>query len=83
MLVPSVIVYFGKRCKMKVHSVIEAERPVIKCPKCKMTFCVDHIDFNMDDYGKFYYYVNAYQTCNETYCFYCRHKLTKKNEVKR
>ena len=68
---------------MEVHIESVYERPVIKCSKCKMTFCVDHVDSKKDDYDKSYYYVNAYQTCNETYCFYCGHKLTKKNEVKR
>lgn len=71
---------------MKVHSVIESERPVIKCPKCKMTFCIDYVVEEKDEMLPEdipHFIVYSHQTPYNAYCFYCGHKLTKKNEVKK
>lgn len=70
---------------MKVYIEYGYERPVIKCPKCKMTFCVDYIVEEKDEMSPediTYFRVYSHQTCNDTYCFYCGHKLTKRNEVR-
>jgi hypothetical protein len=71
---------------MIINRIYSDDVPIIKCPKCKMMFVVDNISYHESKYTneknpEKEYYIFAHQGSNKTFCFYCGHKLTKRNLI--